>query len=321
MKQGIHQKPEQFLSRLRKIIPQEKLESVLEALNSKTIPSIRVNTFKITPRQLSQRVLKNEIDLQRVSWNQNAFTVLNKTQRELTELEEYKQGLFYIQNLSSMIPALVIDPKPSEKILDIAAAPGSKTTQMALLMHNKGEIVANDMSRGRVFKLISNLKEQAVTNTRVTQLPGQTLWKQYPEYFDKTLVDVPCSMEGRINLTEPKTYQDWSLGKIRALVPRQQYLLRSAISATKPGGIIVYSSCTLAPEENEGVIDWILKKEQDAVEVEKIEIPNLELEAGITYWNKQYNPQVKKTARILPSKHMEGFFIAKIKKRSTTIST
>ncbi len=311
--------PEKFINRLSDIIPQEKLEKVLESFTIKRAGTFRANTLKISADKLEKKLREQGFEVKKISWYINAFLLLHKTQRELTETEEFTQGLLYIQNLSSMVPALVLDPKQNERILDIAAAPGSKTTQMAMIMHNQGEIVANDVSRERMFKLINNLKEQRVTNTKVTRIPGQTLWKQYPEYFDKTLVDVPCSMEGRINLNDSKSYEDWSLGKIKSLVPRQQYLLRSAISATKPGGTIVYSSCTLAPEENEGVIDWTLKKEKDAIEIEPITIEGLHFEQGLTQWHKDYNKQVKNTARILPSETMEGFFVAKMRKLKSTV--
>ena len=150
---------------------------------------------------------------------------------------------------------------------------------------------------------------------------GETLWKKFPEYFDRTLVDVPCTMEGRIQCDDPKTYEDWSTKKIKQLSMLQKYLLRSAISATKPGGVIVYSTCTLEPEENEEVIDWVLKREKGAIEIEKITIPGLELKSGISAWNKPFDPQITNTARIIPSGQMEGFFIAKIRKLTSTLPT
>ncbi|MDE2025402.1 MAG: RsmB/NOP family class I SAM-dependent RNA methyltransferase, partial [Patescibacteria group bacterium] len=145
--------------------------------------------------------------------------------------------------------------------------------------------------------------------------------KSYPEYFDKTLVDVPCSMEGRFYSEDPKTYEEWSIKKIRELEKKQHFLLRSAVSSTKPGGIIVYSTCTLAPEENEEVIDWILKKEQGAVEVETIHLPGVPFVKPLSSWKgKEFDSQVDDTARILPSRHMEGFFVARLRKlRPTTV--
>lgn len=310
--------PQPFLDRLIKIIPPQSLQLVLSSLETKPCPSFRTNTLKITTTELTSRLVKQGFHFEKVIWYPDAFLLLNKSVRELTETDEYQQGFLYIQSLSSMIPSLVLAPKPDEKILDLCAAPGSKTTQLAMLMHNQGEILANDLSRQRIFKLKANLTMNGVTNTNVTNTVGEKIWQRYPEYFDKTLVDVPCSMEGRIRLDEPTSYQDWSLKKIKLLANKQKYLLLSAISATKVGGTIVYSTCTLAPEENEGVIDWILKKIPQAVTLEQITLTDIPLQPGLTQWTKHFSPQMSLTTRILPSNTMEGFFIAKIRKVQST---
>jgi len=244
---------------------------------------------------------------------QNYFRMYEKlsgmTGTALTEAEEFNK----IYKLD-----VIVIPTHNPILRD--DAPGSKTTQIACLMQNKGEIVANDISRTRLFKLRANLKQQKITNVHITNLAGERMWRKYPEYFDKVLVDAPCSMEGRFTTTDPDSYKDWSLKKVKELSHRQQYLLRSALTATKVGGVVVYSTCTLSPEENEGVIDWLLEKEGDSIEVEKIEIPHLKLSPGIKKWGKHdYNPEVAKTARIYPDEDLEGFFIAKIRKIKTTL--
>ncbi len=122
-----------------------------------------------------------------------------------------------------------------------------------------------------------------------------------------------------MHLSDPKSYADWSLKRIKSLAVRQQYLLRGAVTATKPGGLIVYSTCTLAPEENEGVINWVLEKEAGKIEIEKVSIPSLNLSSGLTEWKKPYHSDVKQTARIWPSATMEGFYIAKIRKLASTL--
>jgi len=309
--------PSKFLDRLPHIIPQDTLDQVLKSFCHRKPSTFRANTLKISADELEKKLKDLGIETERVSWYKDAFILKNVSQKVLTETELYKRGYVYVQGLSSMIPALILDPKPHEKVLDITAAPGSKTTQMATLMENTGEILANDKSHVRNFKLKANITLQGVTNTHITQMPAQILWKKLPEYFDKTLVDVPCSMEGRFYTEDPKTYKDWSTKKIQFLEEQQKYILWSAISATKPGGSIVYSTCTLAPEENEGVIDWILKKLKDAIIIEEIFLHNVPIDKSIIQWNNRtYNQQIQKTVRILPSSSMEGFFIAKIKKAS-----
>ena len=257
--------PKDFLKRLESIIPSDKLHTILEAYTLSRPTTLRVNTLKTTVDQLTQLFDQQQILYEPSTISPISF-IIKSDKRKLIDLDAYTDGLFYIQSLSSMLPVIALDPKPNEKILDIAAAPGSKTTQIAAIMNNTGQIVANDNSRIRGYKLQANLKTQGVTNTSVIISAGQTLWQQYPEYFDRSLVDAPCSMEGTFVTSKPKTYEYWSVKAIKELVQRQKWLLRSAVSATKPGGTIVYSTCTLEPEENEKIIEWILKKEQGKLE-------------------------------------------------------
>jgi 16S rRNA (cytosine1407-C5)-methyltransferase len=266
-----------------------------------------------------QLLSKYGITFIELKWYKDALILPHSTSRELTALPEYNQGLFYIQNLSSMIPALVLDPKKDDLVLDLAAAPGSKTTQLAALMQNSGEIVANDISSTRIFKLKSVLETLGITNTKTINMPGEKVWQKYPEHFDKVLIDSPCSMEGRFTLLEEKSFSQWSTKKVKQLAKQQQWLLRSAISATKVGGTIVYSTCTIAPEENEGVIEWILQKEKEAVIIEPIILPEFTFQPVLKEWkNKPFSTAVSNTCRILPSHSMEGFYIAKIRKVKST---
>jgi 16S rRNA (cytosine1407-C5)-methyltransferase len=311
--------PKQFLDKLSLFVPKDKLPLVLQSFSIHKPLTLRVNTVTSNKTELLSEFKEENILLKPISWYQDAFstTTLSKT---LTSLLSYQDGKFYIQGLSSMIPPLVLNPQENDVVLDMASAPGSKTTQIACIMQNKGEIVANDMSRTRLFKLRANLKQQKITNVYITNMPGERMWRKYPEYFDKVLVDAPCSMEGRFTTNDPDSYKEWSLKKVKELSHRQKYLLRSALTATKVGGVVVYSTCTLSPEENEGVIDWLLEKEGDSIQIEKIDIPHLNLSPGIREWGKNtYNPEVTKTARIYPDKDFEGFFIVKIRKIKTTL--
>ncbi len=315
MKQPWEVLPEKFLEKLPFFTDEKTRESILSSMCSRHPSTFRANTLKITADALQKQLDDLGIQTERVSWYKNAFILKNVPQKVLTETDLYKNGFFYVQSLSSMIPPLALDAKPNERVLDLTAAPGSKTTQIAAIMGNTGEIVANDKSRIRMYKLEANVKIQGVTNVKTTYIPGEFFWKRYPEYFDRVLVDVPCSMEGRFFVDDPKTYEDWTPGKVRMLSDMQKWLLRSAISATIPGGTIVYSTCTLSPEENEGVVDWILKKENENIAIESFTLNGLPLTPGITkFGNKTYDDRVKNTMRIFPTPTMEGFFIAKIKK-------
>ena len=312
--------PEKFLDKLPEIVGKENLDEILTSFCFRKPSTFRTNTLKITSEELTKELNKLNIKAQPINWYKDAFILINTPQKILSETKWYKEGFLYIQSLSSMIPPLILNPSENEKVLDLCAAPGSKTTQIAALMKNTGEIIANDLSRIRNFRLSANLQIQGVKNTKVTNLMGEIIWKKYPEYFDKTLVDVPCSMEGRFFTDDPKTYRDWKNGKVKQLAQKQKFLLRSAISATKTGGIIVYSTCTLSPEENEEVINWILEKEKNNVELLPVILDNCSFSHGLTkFKNKTYSLELSKTKRIMPSKTMEGFYIAKLKKIKSNI--
>lgn len=278
----------------------------------------RPTTFRLNTLKAHSLDLPFDVDV--VPWHDNAFILRSSDLRSLMETTEYTDGKLYVQSLSSMLPPLILVPKPNERVLDIAAAPGSKTTQMAAMMENRGTIVANDTSHVRRYRLIANLVMQGVTIATIEKEDGRSIWKKYPEYFDKVLVDVPCSMEGRFNEQEPKTYKDWSVKKVKDLSHVQRWMLRSAISATKPGGIIVYSTCTLSPEENEEVIDWILAKEKGNIILETVTLPDFHFDPPVLRWGaKNYDARISHAARVYPSDFMEGFFIAKIKKLKSTL--
>jgi len=315
METSCDQLPAVFLTRLKEQFGEETYKNLMTFFSLRRPTTLRANTLKMSSENLYQQLTAAGVELQPVAWNHLAYIVKDVSLKELTENPLYLNGSFYVQSLSSMLPPIVLDPQPGEKVLDLTAAPGSKTTQMAAMMNNSGEIIANDVSPIRLFKLTANLRMQGVNNTYTRRGPGEYFWKKNPEFYDRVLVDVPCTMEGRINCNEPKSYQDWSEQKIRDLSVRQQHLLRSAITSCKVGGTIVYSTCTLAPEENEGVVDWLLQRERDTVQVEPIAIPGIQGMAGLPSWQGQtYDPQVKNSLRILPSGTMEGFFVAKFRK-------
>ena len=310
--------PLEFRERLAEIIP-DKVHKVFNVFTQGRDTTIRTNTLKISPLELKEKLENAHIKILDVKWNKNAF-IIKDSLRTLQELPLYQNGFFYVQSLSSQVPPLVLNPKKDTKVLDICAAPGSKTTQIASLMGNTGEILANDINHIRLLKLSANVKTQGVTNVLTSHFPAQSLWTHFPEYFDYTLVDVPCSGEGRFYIHEPKSFAGWSQKNVEKLAKQAKWILRSAVSATKVGGRIVYSTCTLSPEENEEAVEWIMEKEKGALEVEYIHIPGLDTYPALRGWNgKQFLPDISKTIRILPSKTMEGFYVASLRKVRSNI--
>jgi len=176
---------------------------------------------------------------------------------ELGRALEHLLGYYYVQEIASMLPVIALKPKKNETILDLCAAPGSKTSQLAAKMENTGTIIANDLKLGRMKILASNLERCGVSNTIITKQDGLELCRRLKREnfeFDKILIDAPCSGEGTIRST-PKTLLMWNIKKIKSLSRLQKGLLSYAIEILRPGGEIIYSTCTHAPEENEGVID------------------------------------------------------------------
>jgi 16S rRNA (cytosine1407-C5)-methyltransferase len=308
------QLPPDFVTRLHVLYP-DRAEAILQSFAAPKLTTFRANTLKTTVDQLAFDLKQAGFTTHMVPGVSLAFVLDSPTQRALTEHELYYKGHLYVQGLSSMVPPLLLAPQAGESVLDVAAAPGSKTTQMAAMMRNQGTIIANDTSSIRLLKLKSNLETQGVTCVNVFRGEGQDLADRFGEVFDKVLVDVPCSMEGRFRLDKPKTLKTWSVRAIKELSWRQKMLLKSAIGAAEGGATIVYSTCTLAPEENEGVIDWMLHTFPDQVELLPIELPGVPFEPAVLEWEgSRFDARVSMTARIIPSAEWEGFFVAKIKK-------
>jgi len=303
--------PSQFVERLHQLYPSQ-VDSILSSLCAERTLSLRINPLVGAVANVASQLTRDGIPLTPVPWYMHAFTTTAST-RQITSHPLYETGALYIQNLSSMVPALLLDPHPGETVLDLCAAPGSKTTELATLMENQGTIIANDLSPARIAKLKTILAQQHVETVTTQCKPGQLLWRDFENIFDRVLVDAPCTMEGRFSCTDPSSYEDWSMRKVKQLSTRQKGLLRSGVRATRPGGLIVYSTCTLAPEENEEVVDWILTKEPvHVVATKRTDIP---FAAGITTWGKQvFNRSLEHTKRILPSATMEGFYVALLQK-------
>lgn len=277
--------------------------------------SIRVNTLKIAPEELVPRLEKRGLVLEPVEWHNWLFVV-----RDLGGLSgpgatlEHVLGYYYVQELVSALPPLVLDPQPGELVLDMAAAPGSKTTQMAQMMRNKGTIVANDVDLDRISALKSNIDRLGVTNTVITRVDARNFRSSV--VFDKVLIDAPCSSEGVVR-KDPTAPSKVTLKRIRELSRLQKGMVRRAYSLLKEGGILVYSVCTFAPEECEEVVDFALKL---GFEAENVEVP-LKSVPGLTKWvdekgrEFEFDAAVRKAVRIYP--HLNdtgGMFIAKLVK-------
>ncbi len=311
--------PPLFVERLRRIIPVNRWESVIRSFETPKPTTFRVNTLKAKTPAVRKQLSSAGFQTQRVAWYPDALILQSGRLRDLQETDLYRTGCIYVQSLPSMLPPLVLEPKPGETILDLTAAPGSKTTQIACLMNGQGRLVANDNNKIRFFKLRANLEMQAAGFVETTLRYGEAFGREFPNTFDRVLADVPCSAEGRFDANDPKSFGFWKPMKVREMARKQKRLLYSAIQALKPGGVLVYSTCTFAPEENEAVIHWVLEKFGRAVSVEPVALQLTNTAAGLSRWDKwEFNPAVRLTKRVLPGPEMEGFFLAKLRKHTET---
>jgi len=273
--------------------------------------SIRVNTLLSSVKDVKKSIEDKGWKLIPIPWCKEGFWISHPERRDVGNLLEHHLGKIYVQEAASMIPPLVLQPKPGDIILDLCAAPGSKTTQMAVMMKNEGLIVANDYKGQRLQSLGINLQRSCLTNVLVTLMHG----KRFHNFqFDKILVDAPCSGTGTIRKSL-KTIRIWNPRSITKLARQQKQLLENAFKNLKPGGELVYSTCSVEPEENEGVVSYLLNEFEDS-ETVKVELPGLKLGKPIMKFNgEEYHQGVKYSLRIWPQDNdTEGFFVCKIKK-------
>ena len=299
-----------FLERLKTIVGDDRYEQVVQSFSRSEVLSVRVNTLKTTRPEVFAKLKDRNIIFSEVPWSAEALALEGITREELGRMDLINDGLLYRQSLSSMLPVLVLAPRPGECVLDMCAAPGSKTTQMAALMRNEGEIAAVEAVRGRYYKLKSVVDRMGAANVALKLTDARRF--RSPALFDRILVDAPCSSEGRFRTDDPDTYAYWSPRKIREMARKQRGLLRHAARLLKPGGTLVYATCTFAPEENEGVVDWLLRKTGGTLSLEPVDLEGVPSYPALEGWSeKNFDPRVKNCFRVLPNATMEGFFIAR----------
>jgi 16S rRNA (cytosine1407-C5)-methyltransferase len=310
-----------FLSRLASILQMSKGQ-VKHLFFQRARTTIRLNNLKGNPNHIYKVLTKTKgWKLQEIQNLEYTYFVNNKDKSEVADSDEYKEGKFYIQDLSSILSIYILNPQKGETILDLAAAPGSKTTLISSLTNNQAHVTANDIDQKRIGRLNNVLHQFGSENVDVINEDGNLLGKIYPNHFDKVILDAPCSGEGRIYLAGRNPLRFWSIKMVNAMVKTQQNLIESAFKSLSKGGTLIYSTCTLEPDENEGVVTYLLNK-YDNARMENIDfIDNLEpllkdkITNGIIKWSgNTYHQEVAKSIRIIPSPEMMGFYIAKITK-------
>lgn len=306
----------EIISYLNSLYGEDASRQYIEYIEKDYSVYIRVNTLKTSKEFLRQKLFTNyKIETEELSFPDNllkvksGFIYVGKT-------IEHIIGLYYIQSLSSAIPAVILNPSQDELVLDLCSAPGSKTTQMGAMMNNRGTLIVNESQTDRIKSLIYNVERMNLINTAVIHNKGENLSRYFSSYFDKILVDAPCSGLGIIQKRN-EVSNWWSHRRALRLSELQIKLLVAAIKMLKMGGELVYSTCTMTPEENEFVIDKILHKYP--VELEEIKIPLKTHDGFVQYGGQHFQPLLKLSKRIIPWEiDSEGFYIAKLRKVGDT---
>ncbi len=301
---------EYMVERYFKLFGKEQTIKLLEANEAKFYPSIRLNTLKMDPLKLKRRLEKKGFQLKHIPWTNYGYWI-TKSKYPLGATPEYLLGYYYVQQAVSMIPAQVLEPTPKDIVIDMCSAPGGKTTHLAQLMKNKGVILAFDINPKRMKSLRYNLERCGVKNTIGFNLNALEIEKIGIK-ADKILLDAPCTGEGLICF-DPSRKKSRKLEDIVFCSNRQKNLLQVAIECVKRDGIIVYSTCSIAPEENEFVINSLLMEK-------KVEILDLNISFGkeglTSAFGLKLDPNLIKSKRFYPHFHRtEGFFICKMRKR------
>jgi NOL1/NOP2/sun family putative RNA methylase len=303
-----------MIKRYLVLFGKEETVEFLKANEKKLIPSLRCNTLRIDEEDFVNLFTKKGFVLEKIekiSGKSYGYKVL-KTPFPLGATNEYLLGFYFLQSEASMIPVQVLDPKPGEIILDLAAAPGGKTTQIAQFMKNKGIIVAIDINRRRIKSLRSNLSRCGVYNTLIIRMDGRQI-SDLGLQVDKILLDAPCTGEGLIP-RDPTRKTSRELKDILYVAELQKSLVDAALGCLKPGGSLIYSTCAIAPEENEFVIDHTLKNE--GIHVKKLDL-NSGSPAFDNIFGEKLHTSIKEARRLYPHKDgTEGFFICKLQKDS-----
>ncbi|MCQ2562662.1 MAG: RsmB/NOP family class I SAM-dependent RNA methyltransferase [Alphaproteobacteria bacterium] len=310
VKDNLKQSFQARMSRLLNV-SEHKLSEILKPYDCFTC---RLNRLRNTTRaKVIDTASKSGIILEPLSWYPDAFLV--KTSKyNLVTTDLVKGGVLYIQNASSYLPVLALQPETGDSILDACAAPGGKSSHIAALTGGNIDLWLNDGIVSRIENIKQVEKLLGFKHNKLTTFPVQTIDKEIHQQFDKILLDIQCSGEGMMDITKPFTMRFWSMDRIKKYMYLQTKALNACFKLLKPGGTLVYSTCTFAPEENEAPISNLLKHNPDAV-IQPLLFDSKFVRPGERKWdNFVFNPQLSGALRVLPSPGMEGFFLCRIRK-------
>ena len=283
---------------------EEVSNKIIDGFGQNRKLTLRINKLKTTVENVKKVLTDLNIKFSEVSWSEDALIIEGTTKQEILELEIYINGEIYLQSLSSMIPALILNPQANENILDMAAAPGGKTTQMSAISNNLALITACEKNKIRAERLKYNIQKQGANRVNVLVKDSRKLDDNFS--FDKILLDAPCSGSGTINIFDEKLNKYFTKELVDRSIKTQKELLQKAIKVLKKGGEMVYSTCSILKQENEENIEKFLKNNQ--LEIVPIDI---ELLKDIPL----LPSKIEGVITVCPNELYEGFFVAKLRKK------
>lgn len=294
---GVMQIPEFYKEKLLEQYGTDLTEKIIEGYLKQRAVTLRVNTIKSDKEKIYQKLQQSGIETENVLWYKDAFIIKNVREDEIKKLDIYENGEIYLQSLSSMLPPIILEPKEKENILDMAAAPGGKTTEIAAISQNKAFITACEKNKIRAERLKYNLQKQGVGCVNVMLEDARKLSDFFS--FDKILLDAPCSGSGTMSAFD----KNFSKELIDRSSKTQEELLKKALKILKPGGEMVYSTCSILAQENENLLKKVLQKfNVEIIPIEPLKdvplLPTL----------------IEGTVCVCPTELYEGFFVAKIRK-------
>lgn len=292
--------PVYFVDSVNRQYGEETAARILEGMAGRRKVSLRVNRLKTQPEDVEKVLAENGIVSERLPWWEDAFLLPEALESDIWKLPIYEQGGVYLQSLSSMLPPLALEPQAGADLLDMAAAPGGKTAQMASMTGNRANITACEINRIRAEKLQYNLQKQGATRVNVMVRDARKLEDFFR--FDQVLLDAPCSGSGTMLASDPRTARAFSEKLVRNSASTQLQMLKKALTLLKSGGTMVYSTCSILEMENENVVKAALKGVKAVIE--PIQIPDLPL----------LPTSLPGAICVCPTDSYEGFFMAKIRK-------
>jgi len=312
LNEGVFMKlPAGFLEKMKNLLDDNEYEEFLESYNKPRYYGLRINTLKIS---VDEFLRISPFKLEPVPWTRDGFYY--QEDESPGKHPYYHAGLYYIQEPSAMLPGKILDAQPGEHVLDLCAAPGGKTVQIAAGMKGEGILVANDISRDRVKALVKNVELCGVRNIIVTNESPDKLAGSFKGYFDRILVDAPCSGEGMFRKDE-EAVRSWEKYKCETCAGMQRNILQQVDRMLKPGGYLVYSTCTFSPEEDEKMISEFINGHGS---YEILEIPRTAgIDRGRHEWS-DGNAELDKTVRLWPHRIKgEGHFTALLRKKPSSM--